>query len=265
MSSLYERANIPYDQKRQGIYTDLDTLYDTRIAVVEEVDTLLALRTLQAGWAWRVEDKAPPIPDDKYKELYDSRDINTLVKASPTFAAEAIRAWYNHALNAMHGTPFPGYCELFVNVWPYKLTKEQATSYAEKLRHITGDFVRITMLNINPEHITALDAKMYFSVMFVNDWYVWLEARAASGDIKDTPLPNVALHAPKICRGTINQGEYEQIKDIDIFTTVEERLRPIIGLEFMEVAFFSSVLTPDVATAMIDKYLLEQENKKPTA
>ena len=51
MSSLYERANIPYDQKRQGIYTDLDTLYDTRIAVVEEVDTLLALRTLQAGWA----------------------------------------------------------------------------------------------------------------------------------------------------------------------------------------------------------------------
>lgn len=261
--SLYQTTNIQYDKKRQGIYTDLDTLYDTRIAAIEEVDTKLALFTLASGWHSRVEDKVPPLSDEVYNELYDSRDVKTLTLASPTFVTEAIRAWVAHAITSMNGTPFAGYVELFVNVWPYKLTREEAREYATKLTETLANQAKVTMLNIDPKSITALDAKMYFSVMFINDWYVWLEERAKQGDIKTTPLPNVALHAPKVCRGAISHGEYELIKDVDIFSTVQDRLQPIIGLEFLETSFFSSAITPEAAIILLnDLQTKEQEAKE---
>lgn len=263
MSTLQKVCKLAPDQARQGIYTDLDTLFDTRMAAIEEVDLLLSLTLLRDNWCMRVDDTAKPIPDEKYKELYDNRDINTLVKAIPTFISETIRAWCGQALVSIGVTPFPGYCEIFVNCWPYKLTKVQAREYADKLKETLGDSIKITMIQVDPKTITCKDAKLFFSAMFVNDWHDWLEARAVAGDIRATPIPDVTLYAPRVCRGSISQSEYDSIKNVDVFSTVEQKLMPVIGLEFLEVSFFSSVHTPDIAQAMIDKYLLDT-GKLPT-
>lgn len=256
MKSLESLSGFTFDKKRQGIYTTLDTLYDTRLAVIEEVDKVLALTSIMNGWHDRVYDKIEEIPQDKYNELYDNRDVNTLVLASPTFIAETIRAWIGHARVSMNGTPFSGYCELFVNVWPYRLTKEQGLEYSSKLQESMGETTKITMININPKYITAMDAKIFFSVMFDTDWYYWLEERAKSNDIKITPLPNVALHAPKLFRGIVSDGIREQVRGVDVFTNVEEKLKPIIGIEFLDTSFFTTVITPDLAKSLLEKHLI---------
>jgi hypothetical protein len=251
--SLASKAGIVFEKQRQGILTDLDTLYDTRLAVVEEVDVGLALHHLKTGWSERLYDRAAPIPDDKYAELYAARDTTTLRRASPTMAVEAIRRWVLAATKSMVGTPQQGYCQLFVNVWPYKISRSEARVFAIKINEALDGCCRILMINIDPKEITALDAKSFFSCMFLQDGALWLEARGQSNDIKKIPLPDVTLYIPKILRGTISHGQLQSIRDADIFTTMEERLKPIIGLEFMEVEFFSSAIPAEAAEMITPK------------
>lgn len=250
MKSFAAATGIPYEKGRQGFLTDLDTLYDTRLAVIEEVSTDLALHHVQAGWATRLYDKAEPIPAEKFAELYAARDLDTLVLANPTMAVEAIRGWATQVHNAMLGTPYRGFIEIFVNVWPYRLSRTQAVEMGEKLSKTLDDTVRVTMINLDPMSITAFDAKLYFSCIMMQDWQPWLEERAQKGELKRAPLPDVTLYAPKILRGSISPGEMEQIRDKDLFSTIEDRMKPIIGLEFVETEFFSTVITPELAASL---------------
>lgn len=250
--SLSETGAIQFEKGRQGIYTDLDTLYDTRLAVIEEIDQALALHLLKNGWCSRLYDRAEPLTKEQYKEAYSMRDVKTLTLAHPTMATDAIRGWCRQAHAAISGTPYPGFCEVFVNIWPYRLTKAQARPFAEQLNKTLDGSARLTLLNFDPKYLTTYDAKLYFSCMMMQDWDVWLEERSQQGDLKKAPIPDVTLYAPKIFRGEIGQGDYEAIRDIDVFSTVEERLRPIVGVEFIETDFFSSYITPEVAD-MLDK------------
>lgn len=250
--SLSETGQIQYEKGRQGIYTDLDTLYDTRMAVIEEIDPDLAMWLLKQGWCSRLYDRAEPLTREQYQEAYSLRDVKTLTLAHPTMATDAIRGWCRQAHTAIMGTPYPGFCEVFLNVWPFRLSRQAARHFAEQLNKTMDGSARITLLNFNPMHITAYDAKLYFSCMMMQDWDKWLEERSQLGELKKAPIPDVTLYAPRLLRGELNQGEYETIRDQDIFSTIEERLRPIIGLEFIETDFFSSSITPEVAQ-MIEK------------
>lgn len=253
MSSFAAQTGIPYDKKRQGFLVDLDTLYDTRLAVIEEVDFELALHQLRIGWSERLYDRVEQIPPDKYKELYDNRDLKTLVLANPTMATEVIRGWCVQVSSAMTGTPERGFCEVFLNVWPYRLGKTAAREFAAKIDDILDHTVRVTIVNVDPKEITAYDAKLYFSCIMMQDWYVWLEERAQRGELKKAPIPDVSLYAPRVFRGSVETADYEQIRDKDVFATIEEKLKPIIGLEFLDLGFFSSAITPELASALKEK------------
>lgn len=246
MASLTERGAIAYDKRRQGIYTNLDTLFDTRLACLEEVDVKLAIHALRSHWASRVHDSIPGLPDEVYKQLYDARDVNTLSLAHPTMMMEFIKAWCAKANETMRYTPEPGFCELFVNIWPYKLSRSAARRIGEAISNTAGEEIRITMLNIDPIEISCLDAKRFFSAMIDNDYYRWLNERARTADLTNVKLLDVALYVPRIWRGELPEGDYAKIKDIDIFAQAEETLKPLIGYEFLDYEYFCTPVTAEM-------------------
>lgn len=246
MPSLTERGAISYDKRRQGIYTTLDTMFDVQLACLEEVDVNLAIHALRTGWSTRVFDTVPGLPDDVFKKLHEARDLKTLTLAHPTMMVEFIKAWCLRANETMRHTPEPGFCEVFVNIWPYRMSRAQARSFGDTLQKVLGDEIRVSMLNIDPLEISCLDAKRFFSAMIDNFYYRWLNERARTADLTSNKLLDVTLYAPRIIRGELANGDFAKLRDVDIFAQAEESMKPLIGLEFLEFEYFCTPVTADM-------------------
>lgn len=243
---------IAYDKQRQGIYTDLDSLYDTRLACIEQLDSELAKELLEGGWNSRINDKIQGIDQTLYEELYSLRSEETLELAVPTYVKDAIGSWILQAKSAMDGTPFGGYCEVFVNVFPYRLSKTKAQEIAKSISKAYPDDTRVRAINIHPHLITPSDVRRLFSAMFMIDWMPWLEHFAQEGDLKKIPLADVSLIVPKLMRGQGSIEEYHRMSKIDYFSQVEASMQPLIGLQFLDTDIFSAVMDKEMLE-MIDQ------------
>ena len=73
----------------QGVYIDLDSIFDTRFAVLEQVDPVLALNALKAGWGSRQTDIFEGLDKKLFDALYASRDTSVLAIAPRTMAMDA--------------------------------------------------------------------------------------------------------------------------------------------------------------------------------
>ena len=250
MASLSELRVIEYDVKRQGLLVTLDSLFDTRLGCLQEFDPALALHAIQNGWHQRIYDKIPGVDDVAYEELlkklYAARDISTLEASAPTVIIDFVVDWCEKANAMMQHSPFPGYVEVFINIFPFKLSKERASRIGNKVAELIGEDARVTMLNIDPLQISSLDAKCYFSAIIDIDYCIWLDERARTTDFKICPIPDVVLYAPRVFQGKLEDTEYSKYKTLDVFAQVQAALSPMIGLEFLEVELFSSQVTPEV-------------------
>lgn len=245
MPSLTELNIIEFDSRRQGIYVNFDSLFDTKLACLEEVNVDLAIHAIANGWSERIWDTVPGFPDDKLKELYDARDVRTLLLAHPTMITDFINQWIKQLHLKAAGNPFTGYCELFINVWPFKMPKQIANRICKTVVDLLDSPVRTTILNIDPQDISALDVKRFFSAMIDVDYGRFLNARCAT-DLKDCPLPDTVLYAPKIFRGELDSATRNQVRNVDVFVQAEQMLAPMIRLEFLDLEFFSSPVKADM-------------------
>lgn len=232
----------------QGIYTDIDSLFDTRFAVLEQVDQLLALTNLKKGWATREADVFEGIDKELFDKLYESRDLSVLELAQPTQIIDPIRKWIHSALQTINGSPNGDKVVLFVNVWPYLLTREKAREFGSSISESVGGAIDVRMINVNPEEIDTETAAAYFSAMFIYDWDTWLESNAKSGAFAKRRIPDVTLYAPKIFKkgAPTDTQRLEIEKDkVNVFEHFEMTAGPQIGLEFIEAAFFCHRLPQD--------------------
>ena len=121
------------ETQNKGFYTDMDSLYDTRLATLDLLDTSVAKMALKNDYLNRDEDRFPYVDKDIFKSLYETRDLEVLERAMPTKAIDIIREFIKIALKQNIDTPIVGSVEVFVNVWPYKVQKEVATEMCTAL------------------------------------------------------------------------------------------------------------------------------------
>lgn len=251
------------DKNSQGLYVDLDSLFDTRFAVLEELSPQLAIDNLLKGWQNRISDEPVGMPLDDFKTLYELRNVETLAKASQTEVADLMRHWVADVSKQTLSNPtINTIIRIFVNVFPYELTQEEATLLGNQLKAYFPEDILVTMLNVDPKRITPEVVKKYFSGMFMYDYHLWKEHHAKEGNFKDIRLPDTALYTPAIYHGQkpseSELREFEE-KKIDVFKEWEMYVGPLIGIEFLPVQAFSTMLSP---AAFLDVSKLEPFLKK---
>lgn len=245
----------------QGLYVDLDSIFDTRFAVLEQVDPMLALQALKKGWNTRGSDLVEGIDKKLFDELYATRDNSVLAIAPRTMAMDAIKTWVLKALATIQGSPNGDTVEVFVNVWPYTLDRAKAREIGETIVDLLGNQVTVHMVNIAVDKLCTRTAKRYFSAMFMYDYDVWLESCTTQGYFEQCRIPDVSLYGPKLYKKNIptEEQERELANDkINLFSHFEMTAGPQVGLEFIEPAFFSCVLPEDY----LDNYEMVKEAAK---
>ena len=65
----------------RDIYVDLDSLFDTRLAILDKIDTRYATLVYEAGYCNRTEDAFPRLSKEAFKKLFDDRDNDVLSRA----------------------------------------------------------------------------------------------------------------------------------------------------------------------------------------
>ncbi len=243
----------PVGKFTQGLYADLDSLFDTRFAVLEEISPRLAIENLVNGWQTRKADVPIGMPLEDFQTLYSLRTDETLAKASQTEVLELMRHWVADIVKLSAGSPDKTTVRIFINVFPFELSEKQARELGEQFKAFFPPDVDLTMLNIDPKKITPATAKKYFAGMFMYDYHLWKEHHAKEGNFKDIKLPDTALYTPGIFHGKMpteaELREYTENK-IDIFKEWEMYVGPIIGIEFLPVQVFSTQLPAGLFTDM---------------
>lgn len=239
----------PFDTFLQGIYVDMDSLFDTRFAVLEQIDPVLAMINLKNDWSNRSVDVFEGIEKSTFDELYKTRDNSVLALAPSTQVIDAVRNWVIKALGVINGSPNGDKVVVFVNVYPYLITRKEARNIGSAMSLALGETVEVRMLNANPEHITTKVAKNYFSAMFMYDWDSWLEGNTLNGSFEALRIPDVTLYAPKLFKvGMPTEEDMQRTghPNISMFDQLEMVAGPQIGLEFIEPAFFSTFMPKDL-------------------
>lgn len=251
----------PYNQYLQGLYVDLDSIFDTRFAVLEQVDPMLALEALKKGWNTRGDDLVAGIDKKLYDELYATRDNSVLAIAPNTMMMDAVKTWVLKALATIQGSPNGDTVEVFVNIWPYTLDKAKAREIGTTVVDVLGNQVNVHMVNISHEKLCTRTAKRYFSAMFMYDYDMWLESCTKLGYFEQCRIPDVSLYGPKLYKKDVPTEEQQRELDsnkIDLFKHFEMTAGPQVGLEFIEPAFFSCMLPEDY----LDNYEMVKEAAK---
>lgn len=238
----------PYNAFLQGVYVDMDSLFDTRFAVLEQVDPVLALKNLKNGWNSRTVDVFDGIEKKLFDELYITRDNTVLTIAPPTQIIDAVKTWVVKALETIVGSPNGDKVVIFANTWPYNITRAHAREIGTSIQKLVGDTVDVRMINVNIDKIDTKTAKRYFSAMFMYDWDLWLELNTKNGSFEAQRLPDVSLYAPRLYKkGMPTEEDLRNTghRNVSVFDQFEMLAGPQIGIEFIEPAFFSHYLPTD--------------------
>ena len=235
----------PPETTNKGFYTDMDSLYDTRLATLDLLDTSLAKTALKNDYLNRDEDRFPHVDKSLFKSLYETRDLEVLERAIPTKAIDIIREFIKIALKQNIDTPVVGNVEIYVNVWPYKVSKDVATGMCKALFHAFGSQVNIHMLNLSPEKVTPAFFAENIAVALMYDYDIWLEIHAKNDNLRKRQIPSVTLHGPKLYKQ--NKPSESELKDFtregpEPFRAMEIGLSALIGMDFIEPEYFSAVL-----------------------
>lgn len=252
----------------QGLYVDLDSLFDTRFAVLEEVNPMIAIDNLVNNkWQSRISDDPIGLPKVDFDTLYALRTVETLAKASQTEVIDLMKHWVSDVIKQALASPTTITIHLYVNVFPYTLTADEAKEIGAQLQAFFPPDVLFTMINVNIKDLTPALIKRYFSGMFMYDYHLWKEHHAKAGNFKDVKIPDVALYTPAIFHGEKPSEEtlreYSE-KKIDVFKEWEILSGPIVGIEFVPIQLFSTLLPPSLFAdaSRIEPFLKSKRNLK---
>jgi hypothetical protein len=231
-----------------GILIDLDCLYDTRLATLKGLDDKYVGMAITAGYRERVTDNLveliPDLDMAAYKELYEKRDIPTIVTAASFPTAIIIELGLvvrEHIKMASRG-PMAGTPVVTINTYPYKLTKEEIDTIVAALKHdLDEPLCRVTAISMPPEQLTPSLLSSRYPTVFMYHLSHWM--RIHENSIKVLAPIDMVVFAPKLyITGRLNTiSDYQLLDGINIGALVSELHMQYFRLELLDAGRFSFI------------------------
>lgn len=234
-----------------NILLSLDEILDTRLGVLHSIDITHPKKMLVNDWHTRIGDSDIltycDLSNDEYNEAYGKRTVeqlkNSVITNIPSYVSKQLAS---DLINFPEVEEMDSSPEVFLNTWPYKLTKEEADTFVLILRRMFAFAEKITLITVSPKYLTPRwlkDKEIYY--FFNYDGVKWLNIH--SDALLEFPLTRLKMYMPaieQINSEPMTQEMHEEYKDVDRFNLVAVAWAMYITIQFIPVKAFSIVDKP---------------------
>ena len=224
-----------------NLLIELDCIFDTRLAVLASMGEETLEIALKADYHERYGDIFIGVDNAKFKELYDNRTKEILSVATMTPMAALMREFSIKTTQNILNGPFHYQPLITVNVWPYKLTKDECKIISDGVYAICNSLAEVDVVDMPYEDITPSYVKHNVAVYVAYEYYKWLEVHSTTEAFKTTICPDVTMLGPaiyfKLPEKPLRPGD-------NPFESMEKLASMFIGLQLLPASEFSTVFRP---------------------
>ena len=227
----------------EWLYTDLDSLWDTRLATYLQMDESYPERVIKYGYATRIYDRfdAYGVSWDEWRARYLKRDKETMVLAMMTHIPALIKATIidkeQQAMTAPLLQP-----NLIINTAPYQLDETEVEVIKNLMIDVlhTGDGFKIEFVHRPIEKVTPawLHESKIFD-MFATNGEDWLAYHLEYGTLNDDTCRDITLHIPALVTQIAKDPRFVMKRGLPLYKDI---MSPFINMSFVKADFFCAVM-----------------------
>ena len=220
-----------------GVYLELDTLMDTRLSLLFDIDKDMMVPYITSGkYHNRYIDEFGYLSVKVFRTIYKKRNANVLNNPSPTMIMDLLSDYCYEALHSSktfnNGKPI----NVFLNLYPYNLTEESKELIRMGMVNNLKSEVNVELLFKPYDEVTPSFINDEIGLMIMYDGLSWVEHHMLNKNLTKTSLPNVTLLTPMLLHRKL------MIKESELgtfFEDVEKNMAMLIGINFIPTKFFS--------------------------
>ena len=235
------------------IYVDIASLLDIRQAILTKLMNLTEVTEFLNSDKYNFRDiDIFPVDMNLYNEINNNKEVDLLPRSTVTYVANTLKTKILNLekRNTYYGeTKVP---EVILNVYPFKLTEEQANSIQNFLFVKLDSKCLITIINKPVEEITPYFIKSLDVVAcYIYDFTTWLDKHTDSLNV--TKLPDTLFYFPTLYKVKDDTNEIDKIVKMgfkDVFGYLEFMYSSVANINFLPIVFYSNIIT---STILIDQ------------
>lgn len=218
-----------------SIYTDLDTLFDTRLPIAYMLSPLETTYQVESGlYHNRNRDNVGNISADILRSFYRYRTKNILQLSNPTPIFSLMMEQYGIIRTKLETVEERNKLKIYVNIHPYVLSLEEQNILLIKLCSIF-ETNNVELLN---KDISKLNDNWFHTnvgFIFMYDGLEWLEHETSGYSIIENPLMDKILYVPAIVKGEVIDRKIDK----SLFMRMTEAYKLILDVNFLDTKYFS--------------------------
>jgi len=226
------------------IYIDLDSLFDTRLSLLELLDTKISLSIYdnRLFYDTRIIDEFDYITKDIFDAFYRIRDNLVFFKAIPTNISELVLTDILYIVNNKYLTDESKSITLLADTSKYKLNNEQKEKlkiYLQevfKLPYLQIEVNEYNLMNKSPNYIND----EIFSI-YKYDGIKWLNEYLQLWNPKELTInmPSTKLRVPALFDKPLLLKKLSDY--IDALNDIVKSVKTVIDLEYVDVYYFNFI------------------------
>ena len=225
------------------LYADLDSLLDTRLAVLYEMGEDVIKHVLDNGYTSRDIDHWDGIDNNLFKAKYAARDKQILKNSAMTPMVTLLREFVIATVAKSVNSPFLFEPKIIINTYPYHLSDDELDMFMSTFVALTKGMAAIELVFMSIEDVTPMYVKKNLSLVIMYDYLKWLETHSANGKLKKVTCPEVSMMSVALYENPSIKLKSMQSKDkIGFFDAIEITANPLISLKLLASVHFSMAL-----------------------
>lgn len=226
-----------YD-KKLSIYTDLDTMFDTRSVIAVGLDPNNVIPEIETfKYVNRIRDQFGNIPYNVFRSYYNRRDILTLEDAPLTSICKFIREHYADISTEVNLSGKQEEITLYVNLYPYILGEDRLKDLTKIIDSLIQG-ITIQYIFKTYDELTPAWVKDNVGSMFMYDGPYWLEYVNQNLGLVHDPLLNVMLISPSL----VNMNTLKIKIDDNYFKDFQKLISYMIEYHPIAAKYFSGMI-----------------------
>lgn len=225
--------------EHSGLLIDIDSLFDTRLSVLNAIDKTLLDKNVREAYFKRTRDRFLGISPEDFKRRYKARTAADIKESSVSSIVNFVSQFAKATIDNIMKSPFHMKPVVILNTYPYNLTDMEVKQFMACLRHVTDNLADITVIHKSPEELTVRYVKDYLSVVIMYHYDEWIKVQSELGNFDKLRCPEITLIAPRLIFNEEIKGDVDDPEEV--FKLTEELISPLIGLQLFDVRDFCAL------------------------
>lgn len=218
----------------KSVYTDIDSLFDTRLPVLNNISHVISGKVLKDGsYFTRVKEQFDIIGGDIFTPLYEQRNKLVLPFALLTHIVDIIRVKVVEVISDISNMGNLDNLSLYINTYPYKLNLVEVESIKETIGMLVND-INIKMIYIPNDELTPEWIEEHVDLVIKYDGISWLEHNTKNLNLIRKPLLSTVFIVPALVDNAVPNKEVTD----EMFKVAMAHMRMVADVQYINIEYF---------------------------